>query len=121
MPPTESVTLCQRAGCRHGLINLGGDVKIIDPRPDGETWRIGIANPRNKQSLLKSIELEQGAVASSGDYERCIIINEKRYGHILNPKTGWPLDHMASVSAISDHCVVSECRKNKKDRHGYQI
>lgn len=101
------VTLCQQAGCRHGLINLGGDVKIIGPRMDSQPWRIGIAHPRDKHALLESLALHQGAVASSGDYERCIIIDGKRYSHVLNPKTGWPVGHLTSVTVVSDHCVIA--------------
>lgn len=100
-------TLCRQAGCRHGLVNLGGDVKIIGPRMDGQPWRIGIAHPRDKNVLLESLALHQGAVASSGDYERCIIIDGKRYSHVLNPKTGWPVGHLTSVTVISDHCVIA--------------
>lgn len=100
-------TLCRQAGCRHGLVNLGGDVKIIGPRPDGQPWRIGIAHPRNKNALLESLALHRGAVASSGDYERCILIGGKRYSHVLNPKTGWPVGHLTSVTVVSDHCVVA--------------
>lgn len=100
-------TLCRRAGCRHGLINLGGDVKIIGPRMDGQPWRIGIAHPRDKNALLESLALHQGAVASSGDYERCIIMDGKRYSHVLNPKTGWPVGYLTSVTVVSDHCVIA--------------
>jgi thiamine biosynthesis lipoprotein len=46
-------------------------------------------------------------MASSGDYERCIVIEGVRYGHILNPKTGWPVRHLASVSVVGDLCVVA--------------
>ncbi|MCK9604903.1 MAG: FAD:protein FMN transferase [Methylomonas sp.] len=101
------VTLCQQAGCRQGLINLGGDVKIVGPRMDGQPWRIGIAHPRDKHALLASLALHQGAVASSGDYERCIIMDGKRYSHVLNPKTGWPVGYLTSVTVVSDHCVIA--------------
>lgn len=101
------VTLCRQAGCRHGLVNLGGDVKIIGPRVDGQPWRIGIAHPRDKHALLESLALDQGAVASSGDYERCIVIDGTRFSHVLNPKTGWPVGHLTSVTVVSEHCVVA--------------
>ncbi|HQU63644.1 MAG TPA: FAD:protein FMN transferase, partial [Nitrosomonas sp.] len=51
--------------------------------------------------------LYTGALASSGDYERCITVNNIRYGHVLNPKTGWPVRTMAAVSVVSDYCVVA--------------
>jgi thiamine biosynthesis lipoprotein len=99
--------LCWSAGIRHGMINLGGDIKVIGPRGDGSPWRIGIRHPRQKDELLQTVELSSGAMASSGDYERCLTIDGVRYGHILNPRTGWPVRHLASVSVIADFCVVA--------------
>jgi thiamine biosynthesis lipoprotein len=99
--------LCWQAGIRHGVINLGGDIKIIGPRMDGDPWRIGIRHPRNKDSLIETLLLQKGALASSGDYERCIVFNGVRYGHVLNPKTGWPVRHLAAVSVVGDFCVVA--------------
>ncbi len=49
----------------------------------------------------------RGALASSGDYERCILVDGIRYGHVLNPKTGWPVRHLAAVSVVGDFCVVA--------------
>ena len=99
--------LCWNAGARHGVINLGGDIRIIGPRPDGAPWRIGIQHPRRKGAVIESIPLHSGSVASSGDYERCILVDGVRYGHVLNPKTGWPVRHLASVSVVGDFCVVA--------------
>lgn len=70
-------------------------------------WRLGIRHPRSKEALLDTLLLYEGALASSGDYERCILINGVRYGHVLNPKTGWPVRHLAAVSVIGDFCVVA--------------
>ncbi|WP_436231530.1 FAD:protein FMN transferase [Candidatus Methylomicrobium oryzae] len=99
--------LCRAAGIRHGMINLGGDIKVIGPRADGSPWRIGIRHPRQKGGLLQTVELSEGAMTSSGDYERCLTIGDVRYGHILNPRTGWPVGHLASVTVIADFCVVA--------------
>jgi thiamine biosynthesis lipoprotein len=99
--------ICRSAGIHHGVVNLGGDIHIIGPRGDGAPWRIGIAHPRNKSEVFQTLQLSQGAMASSGDYERCIEINGVRYGHVLNPKTGWPVAHLASVSVVGDLCVVA--------------
>ncbi|NOU25359.1 MAG: FAD:protein FMN transferase, partial [Methylotenera sp.] len=103
----RAATLCWEAGVKHGIINLGGDIKIIGPHPEGIPWRIGIQHPRNKGKAVETIELYRGAVASSGDYERCITLDGVRYGHILNPKTGWPVQHLAAVSVVGDFCVVA--------------
>jgi thiamine biosynthesis lipoprotein len=103
----RAAALCQGAGIRHGVINLGGDIKVIGPRADGSPWRIGIRDPRCKEAVMQTILLREGALASSGDYERCIIVDGVRYGHILNPKTGWPVRHLTAVSVVADFCVVA--------------
>ncbi len=103
----RAATISRQAGLDHGLVNLGGDIKIIGPRYDGQAWQVGIRHPRSHQGLIKTISITEGAVASSGDYERCITVNNKRYGHVLNPTTGWPVRHLAAVSVVGDLCVVS--------------
>jgi thiamine biosynthesis lipoprotein len=103
----RAASLSLQAGVRHGLVNLGGDIKIIGPRPDGDPWRVGIRHPGRKEEAVRMLLLHEGAIASSGDYERCIVLDGVRYGHVLNPKTGWPVRHLASVTVVSDWCVVA--------------
>lgn len=103
----RAAALCRSAGIRHGVINLGGDIKLIGARADGRPWRVGISHPREKGSMIRTLALRDGAVASSGDYERCIVVDGVRYGHVLNPKTGWPVRHLAAVSVVGDLCVVA--------------
>ncbi|MGR6036048.1 MAG: FAD:protein FMN transferase [Candidatus Nitrosoglobus sp.] len=103
----RAASLGLQAGIQHGLVNLGGDIKIIGPRPDGDPWRIGLRHPNRKEVAMRMLLLHQGAIASSGDYERCIVLEGVRYGHVLNPKTGWPVRHLASVTVVSDWCVVA--------------
>ena len=103
----RAAALCWDAGIRHGIINLGGDIKVIGPRADGSPWRVGIRHPRRKEAVMQTILLREGALASSGDYERCIEVDGVRYGHVLNPKTGWPVRYLAAVSVVGDFCVVA--------------
>lgn len=103
----RAATLCREMGVYHGVINLGGDIKVIGSRADGSAWRIGIRHPRSADKILQTLRLYEGALASSGDYERCIVLDGVRYSHILNPKTGWPVRHLAAVSVVSDFCVVA--------------
>jgi thiamine biosynthesis lipoprotein len=100
-------TLCWEAGIRQGVVNLGGDIKVIGPRADGSPWRIGIRHPRQKDNVMQTILLREGALASSGDYERCVEVDGVKYGHVLNPKTGWPVRYLAAVSVVGDFCVVA--------------
>ena len=103
----RAASLCYVLGIKHGVVNLGGDIKVIGTRDDGSPWRVGIRHPRSKDALLDTLSLYKGALASSGDYERCILVNGVRYGHVLNPKTGWPVRHLAAVSVVGDFCVVA--------------
>jgi len=94
-------------GIERGFVNLGGDVRVIGPRPGGEPWSVGIRHHRVRDGVAALVELGNGALASSGDYERCIVIDGVHYGHILNPKTGKPVRELAAVSVIADLCLVA--------------
>jgi hypothetical protein len=56
---------------------------------------------------MATVDLGWGGIASSGDYERCIVVDGVRYGHILNPKTGWPVQGLTSVSVMASHCLIA--------------
>ncbi len=103
----RAAALCWEQGIKHGIINLGGDIKVIGPHPDGSPWKVSIRHPRKPGAVLRTLLLDSGALASSGDYERCITLEGVRYGHVLNPKTGWPVRYMAAVSVVGDFCVVA--------------
>ncbi|GAB6068285.1 FAD:protein FMN transferase [Methylothermus subterraneus] len=102
----RAAALAINCGVRSGMVNLGGDVKILGPRPDGRPWRVGIRHPR-RAGLLTALQVREGAIASSGDYARCMIVNGQRFGHILNPKTGWPVQHLAAVTVLGELCTVA--------------
>jgi len=99
--------ICWQQGIRHGLVNLGGDIKVIGPHPNKEPWMVGVRHPRKAEEMLTQVPVYLGAVASSGDYERCIVVNGKRYGHVLNPRTGWPVSGLVSVTVLSEQCVIA--------------
>lgn len=100
--------ILQKHNVRHGLVNLGGDIRIVGPHPNNQPWSIGIVHPRKNDQAIASLQLTHGAIATSGDYEKFIEIDGIRYCHLLNPKTGWPLnDTFQSVSVVSDSCLVS--------------
>lgn len=103
----RAAVICIEAGFRHGLIDLGGDIRIIGPHPDGAPWAVGIQHPRHPDDVMASIDLARGAIATSGDYERFMEIDGRRYGHIISPRTGMPVRALASVSVVADECVVA--------------
>ena len=101
------VNICRQEGIEGGLVNLGGDICIIGPHPDGSAWKVGVRHPRNPSEPMSFVFLSSGGLASSGDYERFMIVDGIRYAHILNPKTGWPVASLASASVCANQCVVA--------------
>lgn len=99
--------ICLRQGIQSGIIELGGDVRVIGPLPDGTGWPVAIRDPRSATKTVAQFKLKSGALASSGDYERFQLIDGVRYSHILNPKTGWPVRGLRAVSIVADQCVVA--------------
>ena len=103
----RAAALCWEQGVHHGFINLGGDIRIVGPHPDGSPWNIGIRDPQLRGGITRTVTLFRGGLATSGDYERCLIVDGKRYGHVLSPLTGWPVRHLVSVSVVADLCTVA--------------
>jgi thiamine biosynthesis lipoprotein len=103
----RAAAICAEAGVTHGVVDLGGDIRAIGPRPDGSPWSISIRDPRVRGRPLAIVPLVGGGLATSGDYERCITIDGQRYGHILHPHTGWPTCGLAGVSVVADTCLIA--------------
>ena len=95
------------AGQTHGFVNLGGDIRVLGPRADGSAWRFGIQHPRQADATIASVNMLEGALASSGDYERFFELDGRRYCHILDPRNGWPVSSWASVSVTAPACVAA--------------
>ncbi|MGB7054084.1 MAG: FAD:protein FMN transferase [bacterium] len=92
---------------KSAIIDIGGEVLAIGRSPQGRPWRVGIQNPRGK-GIIETIELENSAVSTSGDYEKFFIIDNKRYPHIINPKTGRPAQNFASVTILADNATYAD-------------
>lgn len=99
--------LFRQQGINHGIVELGGDIRVIGPLPDGQGWPVAIRDPRESGKVVAQFKLTSGALATSGDYQRFQLIDGVRYSHILNPKTGWPVTGLQAVSVIAEHCVVA--------------
>ncbi len=95
----------QQGNLDFALVELGGDIRVVN-KTDRQ-WDIGIRDPRNQGQALTHVSVYQGALASSGNYERYFDYEGKRYSHILNPLTGWPVVTPANVSVIADSCLVA--------------
>lgn len=95
------------AGFAHGLVELGGDIALLGPHPDGSPWQVGIRDPRAPERAIASTQLSRGGIASSGDYERYFEQDGRRYCHILDATTGWPAQGLAGVSVVAEQCMVA--------------
>lgn len=104
----RAATLLQSIGVAHGMVNLGGDIRIVGRRADGSPWSLGIQHPRVAGAMLAQMELGSGALATSGDYERFFIDDDGvRHCHVLDPRTGWPVTQWQSISVVAPACVAA--------------
>jgi thiamine biosynthesis lipoprotein len=88
------------------LVNFGGDIRAIACGPDTPPWIVGIENPDRSNGAVGEINLTNGGVATSGDLNRFCLVNGVRMGHILNPKSGWPVTGAPrNVTVLGDYCV----------------
>jgi FAD:protein FMN transferase len=105
----RAATLCAGQGAQAMLVNLGGDIRVTGAQPDGVPWRIGITHPRasHQGQTIATMGISSGGVATSGDYERFFEFEGKRYCHILDACTGWPVQALQSVSIAAPACMVA--------------
>ncbi|AZG75120.1 FAD:protein FMN transferase [Shewanella livingstonensis] len=98
--------LAQRWPNQSVLVNFGGDIACPIIKTDG--WQVGIENPHKLDNAAALLTIRQGALATSGNTRRYIEVNGKRYGHIINPKTGYPIEHAPlSVTVLAPNCVMA--------------
>jgi len=89
-------------GIKRGLVNLGGNIFALGSPPWKDNWKIGVQDPWHKGKLLRSFELKNRAISTSGNYERFFEIEGRRYSHIINPITGQPCQGIISVTVTAD-------------------
>jgi thiamine biosynthesis lipoprotein len=95
-------------GIKNGLVNLGGNIFALGNAPGRKNWKIGVQDPKNKGKLLRSFELTNRAISTSGNYERFFEIGGKRYSHIINPITGEPCQGIISVTVAADSAETAD-------------
>jgi FAD:protein FMN transferase len=88
------------AGVQNAVVNASGDLTVIGKNANGQPWQIGIADPDQPDKVLFYLPLNNGSVATSGNYEQFFMQDGVRYGHTINPKTGLPVTGIQSVTVL---------------------
>jgi thiamine biosynthesis lipoprotein len=94
--------LFRKRGIENAVIAVAGDIWVLGHREDGSPWRIGVQHPREHDKTLTVLELSDKYISTSGDYERFVIREKKRYHHIIDPRTGKPSKGVISATLIGD-------------------
>ena len=104
----RAVLMLKRGGHDNFLINAGGDIYASGRKKMGKKWAVGIQHPRIPRQLCARLELSDGAIATSGDYERYKIVAGKRFHHIVNPKTGYPGTSNQSATILAPSAEAAD-------------
>lgn len=95
-------------GVKSGIVNAAGDLTTWGNQPNGKPWTISIADPENKHDAFSTLSISGLAVATSGSYEKYVIIDGNKYSHTIDPKTGFPVSGIKSVSIICPNAELAD-------------
>lgn len=98
----------QQMGCKSGIVNASGDLTAWGLQPNSKPWVIGIVNPNLTNTAFGSMSITDMAVATSGNYEKYVMIDGKKYSHTINPKTGLPVTGIKSVTIIAPNAEIAD-------------
>jgi thiamine biosynthesis lipoprotein len=101
-------TTMQQLGITSGIVNASGDLTTWGLQPNGEEWTIGIANPNILGEVFSFLKISGLAVATSGNYEKFIVIDGKKYSHTIDPRTGLPVTGIKSVTVITKNAEIAD-------------
>ncbi|MGR3179701.1 MAG: FAD:protein FMN transferase, partial [Candidatus Anammoxibacter sp.] len=103
------VEVFRREGIKSVLINFSGNIYALGVPPERENWTIGLKDPFDaSNSVIGSFKIRDKAVATSGDYERYFVRNNIKYTHIIDPRTGWPVSGVLSVTIICETAIMAD-------------
>jgi len=95
-------------GVSSGIINASGDMNTWGKQASGDDWKVAITNPMNKNKVFALLPITNGAVVTSGNYEKYVNFNGKRYTHIIDPRTGYPSTGIISVTVFAPKAELAD-------------
>jgi thiamine biosynthesis lipoprotein len=104
----KAKALLQAKGVNSGIVNASGDLITWGTQPDGSAWTIGVADPNRRNDTFSLLEVGNMAVATSGNYEKYALIDGKRYSHTIDPRTGFPVTGIKSVTIICPFAELAD-------------
>jgi thiamine biosynthesis lipoprotein len=99
----RAIEILKSLGIKKALVNASGEIRVL-----GNNWKIGIKHPRIENELIEIVKLSNYSIATSGDYEKFIEVDGKRYHHIIDPETGYPSTKNMSVTVIAKNCAFAD-------------
>jgi len=102
------VAVLAELGVRNALVNIGGNIYAMGAPSGKSGWSVGVRDPNGGLETVGTLLLRDEAVATSGNYENFVEIEGKRYGHIIDPRTGWPVSHVLSVTVVAPTGLASD-------------
>jgi thiamine biosynthesis lipoprotein len=104
----QAKQLLKSKGIASGIVNAAGDLTVWGSQPNGKPWTIGIANPNATNQFISSMNITNTSVATSGNYEKFVMIDGKKYSHTIDPKTGMPVTGIKSVTIICPNAEIAD-------------
>lgn len=95
-------------GVVSGIINASGDMNTWGRQPDGSEWKVAITNPMDKNKVFALLPITNGAVVTSGNYEKYVTFNDVRYTHIIDPRSGYPATGIISVTVFAPKAELAD-------------
>lgn len=100
--------IMKQQGVESGVVNASGDLTAWGLQPNGKPWTVGIANPDAKHEVFSYMSITDMAVATSGNYEKFVMIDGKKYSHTINPRTGLPVTGIKSVTIVTTNAEIAD-------------
>jgi len=104
----RAIEVLKNNGIQRALVNAGGDLFALGHPPTRKFWHLGIRHPFVPDRVVSTLQVRDQAVATSGNYENFFVLNGKRYSHILDPKTGQPIQGIASVTVLAKTALEAD-------------
>lgn len=105
----RAIKILTEYGVKNAIVDSGGDMYCLGAPSKREAWNVGIQHPRDKDKIFLEVKLRNKAVDTSGDYEKYFVSGGKRYSHIIDPRTGYPIgDGVVSASVIADDAATAD-------------